>query len=377
MRERSTLDGVQPDGESSDALDHVRRILRKAVDLDASDVHLKPGAKPSCRVHGELQSMDIAPLGRDLVEAATMGLANGASVDPSFLLRKQTDFGCDVEGVGRVRCHAYRAGGRLTLSVRLIKSPIPDLGALRLPPVVKRIALADRGVLLVTGPQGTGRSTTIAAMLQHVNTQTNKHVVTLEDPVEYVFEDRMCRFSQREIGRDVDSVVEGLEGAMREDADIVFVGALRTQEELELALTVAESGRVVVSTMHTVGAPRTIQRILGLFPNLQRDGIRHRLADAIVGIVSQRLVPLRNSRKRMLVTEILTRSPHVLDCIRDERRLKALLAALETNTNEHGSHTFDQRLLTMAREGVISIDTAQAVANSPAHLVRSLNLAAR
>jgi len=374
LRERSTLDGVQPNGESSDAVEHLRRILRKALDVEASDVHLKPGAPPALRVDGELQVLDATPLGRELVESATMGLAAGAALDPAFILRKQCDFGCDVDGIGRLRCHAYRTGGRLALSIRMVKSPIPDLGALRLPPVIKRIALAERGLVLVTGPQGTGRTTTIASMLQFVNTQATRHVATLEDPIEFRFDDRQSRFSQREIGRDVDSVVAGLDGAMREDADIVLVGALQTQQEMELALTVAESGRLVVSTMHTVGAPRTVQRISGLFPPQQRDSVRRRLADAVAGMVSQRLVPLRNSRRRVLVTEVLTPSPNVLDCIREERRLKALHAAMETNTTEHGSHTFDQRLLTMAREGLITIDTAQAVANNPAHLVRSLNI---
>lgn len=362
---------TQRDG---DAADFVERILADALSHHASDVHLKPGATPAIRVHGELKPLsDHGDLTAEIVDAAFMLLATRSALDPSMLLRRQSNFACDVDGIGRFRCHAFRARGRLALALRTIPDPIPDLAALRLPPVVKTLCASRQGLLLVTGPQGSGRSATVASMLQVVNATEARNVVTVEAPVETVFADRRSRFLQREIGVDVASYAEGLEGALREDADLVFVGELRTKEELELALEVVESGRLVVSTMHTVGARKTIESIVRAFPGPQRDAVRRRLADVLSAIVSQQLVPLRNSRRRMLVTEVLTRSPHVLECIREERRLRALGPALETATNEHGSHTFEQRLATMTREGLVDIEVARAASNDVGSLMRIVN----
>lgn len=352
----------------------VENILADAVSHHASDVHLKTGAPPAIRVQGDLRPLpEHGPLTHELVDAAFMLLATKSALDPGMLLRRQSNFACDVGDVGRFRCHAFRSRGHVALALRTVPTPIPDLAALRLPPVVKTLCGTKKGLVLVTGPQGSGRSATVASMLQVINASESRNVVTLEAPIETVFEDRRSRFVQREVGVDVATFAEGLDAALREDADVVFVGALRTAEERELALEIVESGRLLVSTAHAVGARATVEGIVRSFPPTQRDGVRRRLADAIAGIVSQQLVPLQSSRRRVLVTEVLTRSPHVLECIREERRLKALGPALETATNEYGSHTFEQRLATMTREGLVSIETARAASTDVGSLMRIVN----
>jgi twitching motility protein PilT len=258
--------------------------------------------------------------------------------------------------------------------LRHIPSPIPELAALRIPPVAKRIALEDRGLVLVTGATGNGKSTTIAAMLDYMNRKVPKHVVTIEDPVEFVFDDDQCTFSQREVGRDVTDLGEGLHSAMREDPDVIFVGEIRAPEEFDVALTAAEAGHLVVSTFHSADSSSALMRMINLYPQDYRDAARQRVADAVTGIISQRLVPQRGTNQRVLIAEILRPTPTVQDCIRDPNRFRGIPAALEASTHEYGTQSFDQQLLAMVRDGLVSVDTARAAARSPKDLVRNLKL---
>jgi twitching motility protein PilT len=323
------------------------------------------------RIAGQLCPLEHPPLTADIVRdsVAALGRAAGMTVEPP-----QVDFSCDVPGAGRFRAHAYWERGNPAIVLRHIPTEIPDFAALRLPPVVKPIASSERGLVLVCGATGNGKSTTIAAMLQWINQRATKHVVTIEDPIEFVFENDRSTFSQREVGRDVDSMQTGMEGALREDPDIVFIGEIRTATHFDAALSAAESGRVVISTFHSSDAMRAVQRMIHMYPQDFREGACHRIADALAAIVCQRLVPMRGGSQRVLVTEVLVRNPTVQDCIRDPARLRALPAALERGTSEFGTHTFDQELLRMIRDGLVSVDTAKAVANSPSDLVRALKL---
>lgn len=356
------------------ALEISLRILRGAVAADASDVHLKAGSAPMVRIDGDLCPLDHPALPEAVVQATVQGLAGWSGVEPTRLREKQVDFSVQVPDVGRFRVHAYRQNGTFALALRHIPFPVPDFATLRIPPVVKRIALLDRGLVLVTGATGNGKSTTIAAMLQFVNQNIPKHIVTVEDPVEYIFEDEVASFSQRELGRDVDSYDQGLEGAMREDPDIIFLGEIRTFEQFDLALNAAESGRLVISTFHSQDAMRAVQRMVNFYPVDQRDALRNRIADALGGVVCQRLVAKRGGRERILITEVLTRSPTVSDCIRDASRLRGLTAALDKGTHEYGSHSFDAQLLLHVRDGHIALETAKAVASNPSDLARNLKV---
>jgi twitching motility protein PilT len=352
----------------------VMRILRAAFKLQASDVHLRVGTPPIVRLEGELRPLNHPPLDEPTVAGAALALAQGAGVTGDKMGAMQLDFSCVLPGAGRFRAHMYRQAGSPALVMRRIQDPIPDFAALRLPAVLKRIAMAERGLVLVVGATGNGKSTTIAAMLEFINATVSKHVVTCEDPAEFIFQDKLSTFSQREVGRDVESFEQGLHGALREDPDVLFIGEIRTTEAMETAMTAAESGRLVISTSHAQDAARTIQRMINLYPVDFRESARSRLADVIVAIVAQRLVQRKSSKQRVLCTEVLTGSPTVKECIRDPARFRGLNAAIEAGLHEYGSHTFDQMLVAMVRDGVIAPETATAAATNPSDLMRNLKV---
>jgi len=350
------------------------RILKGAVAAKASDVHLKAGSPPIVRIDGEICPLDHPKLSAPFVDSFIALLAATAGVDPEKLGRPQFDFSVVVPDTARFRAHVYRQSGSLAVALRRLPHPIPDFATLRLPPVIKRITTAQRGLVIVTGATGQGKSTTIAAMLEYMNQTLPRHVVTLEDPIEYVFEPQQASFSQREVGSDVDSFAQGLDGVLREDPDVVFVGEVRTLAEFDVALNAAESGRLVLTTAHSADAVKALARAIALYPQDARDATRNRLADTLAAVIAQKLLPRRGSRDRILVTEVLTMSPTVQDCIRDSARLRAVTAALDAATHEYGSHSFDQQLLMLVRDGIITLDTAKAAATSASDLVRSLKV---
>lgn len=352
----------------------VMRILRAAEKLQASDVHMRVGTPPIVRLEGELRPLNHPPLDAVTVVGAARALAERAGVPQEKLREKQLDFSCVLPGAGRFRAHLYHQSGGPALVLRRIQDPIPDFASLRLPAALKRIALAERGLVLVVGATGNGKSTTIAAMLEFINTSVSKHIVTCEDPAEFIFQDKLSTFSQREVGRDVDSFEQGLHGALREDPDVLFIGEIRSTESLETALNAAESGRLVISTSHAQDASRTVQRLINLYPVDFREAARSRIADVIVAIVAQRLVQRKNARARVLCTEVMTGSPTVKECIRDPARFRGLNAAIEAGLHEYGSHTFDQMLVAMVRDGLVAPETATSAATNPSDLIRNLKV---
>jgi twitching motility protein PilT len=362
------------DNDRRQALEGLLRILHGAVQARASDVHLRANAVPRVRIRGRVLPLEHPALAEAMLETSLHALATHSRIDPARLKQKQFDFSCDLGQAGRFRVHAYRQAGTLAATLRHVQNPVPDLGSLRLPPIVKRLALSERGLLLVTGATGNGKSTTIAALLSYMNQKVARHVVTIEEPVEYVFQDQMCSFSQREIGRDVDSWHEALEGSLREDPDVLVVGETRTLEQFEVVLNAAESGRIVITTFHSSNVERAISRMVSLYPPEHQQATRNRIADALTGVVAQKLIPQKNKTELILVTEVLTRSPTVIDCVRDPARLRGLGAALEKGTHEYGSHSFDQVLTSLVKDGVVSLDTAKAHVSSASDFVRGMHL---
>lgn len=353
------------------------RILRGSLAAGASDLHLRADHAPVVRMQGELHPLEHPPLSASFIEGARDHLAGWAGTPAEKLAQKQGDFACEVPGVGRFRVHFYRQMGSAALVLRAIPTPVPSFSDLRVPPVVKRLVDLPRGLVLITGATGNGKSTTIASLLSLINEERTKHIVTIENPIEFPFHERRSTFSQREVGRDVDDVESGLIGALREDPDWIFVGEIRTQAELEIALSAGEAGHVVLSTFHSQDAVRTIHRMIGLFATSYRDAARERIADVLAGVISQRLVPRRGSRDRVLATEVLLRAPTIQDCIREPSRIRGLHQALEAGTSEYGTHTFDQTLVSMVRDGLITPDTARAAATRPTDLVRALKMGKR
>jgi len=364
--------------EGTDRVDMtLRRILKGSLQAGASDVHLRAGRAPMVRLEGQLRRLEHPDLDAPQIARMTSLLAQWAGVDDARLEQRQCDFACEVGSVGRFRVHAYRESNACALAMRAIPSPIPDFATLRVPPVVKSLANLQRGLILVAGATGNGKSTTIASLLERVNHEHARHIVTVESPVEFLFDERQSTFSLREIGRDVDDTESGLYGALREDPDWIFVSEIRNGAELELALGAAEAGHVVISSLHASDATRAIHRMIHFYPQGRRDAVRHRLADSLAAIICQRLVVRRGSPERILAAEILMRSPTVSDCIRHENRLKGLSKALEVGTSEYGTQTFDQQLLRYVRDGVVELDTARAAASHPNDLARAAQMSGR
>ncbi|MEM9070788.1 MAG: PilT/PilU family type 4a pilus ATPase [Myxococcota bacterium] len=360
---------------SQEELTTILRILQGALASKASDIHLRVGVPPVVRIEGAIVPLDHPPLDHAQLDAAARAFANWSHADRQRLSERQCEFGCDVPDVGRFRVHLYRQRGARAAVLRHIPTPLPELAALRIPPVLKQIALSKSGLIAVTGATGNGKSTTIGAMLSYMNRKVRRHVVTIEEPIEFVFEDQMCTFSQREVGFDVASFSEGIVGALREDPDVIFIGELRTPEEFELALHAAETGLLVVCTMHAGDVMAAVQRMINMYPSDFRASVRDRLASALRAVIAQKLLPIRGGgRERVLVTELLRATGTVRDCVREAGRFRSIPQVLDSGAHEHGTHTFDAELLKLVRAKVLDLDVARGAARSPKDLVRSLTL---
>ncbi len=351
------------------------RILRGAVAARASDVHLRVDASPIVRLAGDILPLEHPPLTAKQAASFSRILTERAGISPERASRDQLEFSVELEGAGRFRVHLYRQRGSHAAVMRHIPSTVPDLAALRLPPVVKPIVAERAGLVVVTGATGNGKSTSIASMLQHLNQTARRHVVTLEEPIEFLFRDDRCTFSQREIGVDVATMADGIAGALREDPDVLFVGEARTSEELDLVLSAAETGVLVFVTMHATDSLEAIQRIIHSYPSDFRAAARDRIASTLVAIIAQKLLPLRGSeRDRMLVTEVLRTFGMVRECIREVGRFRTLPQVLNQGASEHGTHSFDAQLVQLVRNHVIELDVARGAARNPKEIGRAVTV---
>ena len=343
-------------------------LLLTASQSGCSDVHVRANAPPWGRRGGRL-----APLGdgsvsseaiAEFVQATAQRPVTGASVEYSF----------DVGDRLRARCHAFRDADGWALAIRLVPPAVPGFADLRLPPVAKSFAEPRPGLLLITGPMGSGKSTTAAAVLTAMASREPVRLITLEDPIEHRITGPQACVSQREIGRDAVNLEQGLHDVLREDADVLFVGEIRTSNELEVALHAADMGISVVATFHTAGAVQTITRLVAMHAPDAQQVARERLAESLRAVISQRLLPRKGSTSRVLATEVLVNGHTTRDCIRDPAKLKGVTAVLERSTDV-GMHSFDQSLLQLCGSGLIEVEVAVAFASSPGNLRRALNLA--
>ncbi len=346
-------------------------ILTGAVAAGASDVHLRTGSPPFFRDNGQIVRMGETPVSAvDVVEMIRIfsGREIGA-VGPAF------EFSFDAGPAFRVRAHAFRSNEGWGLALRLVPAAVPGFADLRLPPVVKTFAQARPGLVLVTGPMGSGKSTTSAAMLQYMAGEESIHIVTLEDPIEYRLRTQRSCVSQRELGRDAVDLPTALRDALREDPDVLFIGELRDSKDLDVALHAADMGVGVFATFHTHGAAQTLARLVAMHPVEQQIAARERIAESLRGVLSQRLVARRGSASRVLATEVLVNTYSVKECVRDPARQKTLPSVLERG-GDQGMHTFDQSLLALCSAGIVDVENAASLASSPGNLRRALNLSA-
>ncbi len=333
---------------------HVNDLLKIAVERGASDLHLKVGSFPMLRVRGHLTpAADDRRLDHDdLLAVAAAVLPTGHR--EKFNQDHEIDLAYSVPGLGRFRCNAFQQRGTIGVVFRIIPVMIPTIELLSLPPVLKTIAAEERGLVLVTGTTGSGKSTTLAAMLDEINATRTAHVMTVEDPIEYLHRDNRSIINQREIGVDTLSFPDALRGALRQDPDVILVGEMRDFETIETALLAAETGHLVLSTLHTLDASEAITRIITVFPPHQQKQIRLQLASVLKAIISQRLIPTADGRARVPAVEILVNTAYIRDCIVDKDKTHLIRAAIGQGTSQYGMQTFDQSIFELFQRGQVS-----------------------
>ena len=362
--------------ESSDAgLELIQKVLAGAYKYPVSDIHFKAGEPPFYRIYGELKRLGSSPLSPKDLHMIAKTLYSDFDQIQSNNNWQQFDFSVAPQGLGRFRVSIFKQKNTPAIVLRVIPKEIPNFTQLRLPLVIKRIAGFERGLLLVTGATGMGKSTTIASMLDFVNKNWCKHILTIEDPIEFVIDSDKSSVSQREIGRDVEDFHSGLWAAMRQDPDIIFIGEIRNAKTMDVAIQAAETGHFVVSTVHTPDVTRTISRVIGLFPSEDQHMIRARLAENLRAIVSQNLLPRQEQSGRVLATEILINTYSIQECIRDpDSTPQDLLKHIENGMDEYQMQTFEYDLVSLLKEGLITMDVAKGAARSPSDFVKSLDL---
>jgi twitching motility protein PilT len=342
----------------------VESALRELIAKKGSDLHLKVGSKPLFRVDGELApQQDGSVLSAEDTEHALEVLLSDEAKLKEFATEHEVDFSFEIPDVARFRLNAFQQRGVISMACRAIPHKINTIAELALPAVIRDLAEEERGIVLLTGTTGSGKSTTLAAMIDHMNETTSKHIVTIEDPIEFVHEDKRSVINQREVGMDTASFKRALRRVLRQDPDVILVGEMRDEETVQAALSAAETGHLVLSTIHTVDAAESINRMLDFFPPHQHGQARSMIAGTIKGVISQRLVPGANGG-RVAACEILRMTGRVRDMIVDPSQTGKLPEVISTGAY-YGMQTFDQALFGHVKAGLVSFDDAMKVASSP------------
>lgn len=333
-------------------------LLRVATSNGASDLHLKVGAFPVMRTGGELHTIVDEPRLKpeDTLDMAFSIMSNRQK--QRFKEVSEVDIAYGVSGLGRFRANIFQQRGSVSLVLRVIPHKTKSTNELGLPPVIDRVADEQRGLILVTGATGSGKSTTLAAMIDHINSNRSGHIVTIEDPIEFLHPDKKAFVSQREVDVDTRSFAEALRGALRQDPDVILVGEMRDYETMETALTAAETGHLVLSTLHTLDATETITRIVSCFPAHQQKSVRIQLAGILKAVISMRLVRAARGAGRVPAIEVMVSTGLIRDYIINEEKSSMIREAIAAGTSQYGMQTFDQSLFNLFQSGLISIDEA-------------------
>ena len=341
-----------------------KAVLQQMVQQNASDVHLKVGRPPVLRVNGELLTLDMPPLRPEDVKQLAEHIMTPRQVK-EFTDNKEADFAIGVPGIGRFRVNVYQQRGTVAYALRSVPYQVKTIEELNLPPVVKHISLRPRGLVLVTGITGSGKSTALAAMLQHINETRHANIITIEDPIEFLHRDNKSNINQREVGTDTTSFAQALRRVLRQDPDVILIGEIRDRETLEVALKAADTGHLVFSTLHTTDATQTINRIISFYEPHQQNEVRFMLSSALQSIISLRLVPRSDKPGRVPACEILINTAAVRDQIRDMDSSLNIPELIKEGAVQYGMQSFDQSLMHWYTNGVITYDSAMFFATNP------------
>ena len=335
---------------------HINQLLQIAVASGASDLHLKVGSYPMMRINGTLV---VASEEKRLDRADTEGIAKtilGPEQVEKFKKNHDVDLAYSIDGLGRFRCNVFQQRGTVGLALRVIPIKIRTIDDLGLPPILKKIAREERGLVLVTGTTGSGKSTTLAAIIDYINATRQAHVMTVEDPIEYLHRDNQSIVNQREISIDTESFAHALRASLRQDPDVILVGEMRDLETVETALHAAETGHLVFSTLHTLDATETINRIIAVFPPHQQRQVRIQLAAVLKAAISQRLLPRADGMGRAAAAEIMISTAFIRDCIVDKDKTSMINGAIAAGTSQYGMQTFDQAIFGLYSQGIVTLD---------------------
>ena len=343
----------------------LNQILLEALAQEASDVHIKVGTPPIFRVNGALRAWNnVKPFDSNDVSKMAFGLMNDWQKE-RFIKNREVDMGYEVYGLGRFRVNVFQQRGKIRIALRIVPYQIKGLKELHLPKVLENISLEHRGLILVTGTTGSGKSTTLASMLDIVNNNRNCHIITIEDPIEFIHEDKKSIVDQREIGSDTNTFSSALRVALRQDPDVILVGEMRDFETIETALTASETGHLVMSTLHTLNATETINRIISVFPPYHQKQVRLQLAGVLRGVVSQRLVPKADGIGRVPAVEVLVSTARVKECIVEKDKTSEINDAISKGYTSYGMQSFDQSLMFLMQENLITYEEALKHCTNP------------
>jgi len=343
----------------------LNQILLEALAQEASDVHIKVGTPPIFRVNGALRAWNkVKPFDSNDVSKMAFGLMNDWQKE-RFIKNREVDMGYEVYGLGRFRVNVFQQRGKIRIALRIVPYQIKGLKDLHLPKVLETISLEHRGLILVTGTTGSGKSTTLASMIDIVNDNRNCHIITVEDPIEFIHEDKKSIVDQREIGSDTNTFSSALRVALRQDPDVILVGEMRDFETIETALTASETGHLVMSTLHTLNATETINRIISVFPPYHQKQVRLQLAGVLKGVVSQRLVPKADGIGRVPAVEVMVSTARVKECIIEKDKTNEINDAISKGYTSYGMQSFDQSLMFLMQENLITYEEALKHCTNP------------
>jgi len=342
----------------------LQSLLREMVNQGASDLHIKVGIPPAYRIHGNLKKIFDTAVDAEMMDRFISDIMNRDQMD-RFEKNKEVDFAVGARNMGRFRVNVFRQRGTIAMVIRHIKAKVPAFSELMLPDVIVDMSMKERGLILVTGTTGSGKSTCLAAMIDHINQHTMSHVITIEDPIEFLHNDKKSIVTQRELGTDTLSFANALRAALRQDPDVLLVGEIRDLETMQIALTAADTGHMVFATIHTTNATETITRVLSMYPPHQHEEVRLMLSDCLVGIVSMRLLPTKDGKGRVPAAEVLVNTAAIREYILDRDKQSLIEHAIAEGHKQYGTQTFDQSILALYNDGVIEYDIAYQAATNP------------